>query len=234
MKKNQLLYSMIVFCAAFSLFLAWIPSANIYGCVFAVIALLVSAVSMMMHRTVIGSKFLLPLFLSVLAILITIFVQVAVENVHQVAVQRSSNQFKKKTHKIGEDVTVETEQFRVNGITYSNQVGSHVAKQGNKIAAISISIKNLAEKDFGTGRADLPYSSKMFPVQANEEVVEPLSGDDLPNALPEDGMLPVKGSVTGNVYVEVPEKSDLTLVYTVTMGAEESNGRVPLFKVALN
>ncbi|CAH1855545.1 DUF4352 domain-containing protein [Convivina intestini] len=176
----------------------------------------------------------LTCFLSILAIVITLCVQLGFHHAHQIALSHANFKADAKPLKIGQDVTIDTDNYRVNSADLTENIGNRVAQPGNKLLTISLTIKNLTKKDFGTGKGILPYTRDVFHLQANDQNVPFLTDQELPNSLAEEGEVPVDSSLTANLYAEVPENSKVQLVYGTKPTDAKLRERVPSFIVQLN
>lgn len=232
-KNNQVLYIITVILSAFALITAWIPYVNLIGVLSSLIAVILIISILIKSKGKGWKKYSVSLLISILAIFITITVQMSVHYVHQITLQKSSAQLKSKAFKIGQSITIETDQYRVNSVSFLNHIANYSPNPGNKIIAISLTIKNTAKKDFGTSKANLPYTSNMFHIESGNSQIPLTTGKNLPNELPEKGEIAVNSSITGTLYAEVPANSHPKLVYGQFQNQSTENERIPSFSVSL-
>ncbi|USS91465.1 DUF4352 domain-containing protein [Fructobacillus americanaquae] len=232
-KNNQVLYIITVILSAFSLITAWIPYVNLIGVLSSLMAVILIISILIKSKGKGWKKYSVSLLISILAIVITVTVQMSVHYVHQITLQKSSAQLKSKAFKIGQSITIETDQYRVNSVSFLNQIANYSPNPGNKIIAISLTIKNTATKDFGTGDADLPYATNMFHIQSGNSDIPLITGKNLPNEIPAQGKIDIKDSITGTLYAEVPANSHPKLVYGRSQNQASTNDRIPSFSVSL-
>ncbi|GIC70983.1 DUF4352 domain-containing protein [Fructobacillus tropaeoli] len=232
-KNNQVLYIITVILSAFSLITAWIPYVNLIGVLSSLMAVILIISILIKSKGKGWKKYSVSLLISILAIFITVTLQMSVHYVHQIALQKSSTQLKSKAFKIGQSITIETDQYRVNSVSFLNRIANYSPNPGNKIIAISLTIKNTATKDLGTGDADLQYATNMFHIQSGNSDIPLMTGENLPNEIPAQGKIAVKGSITGTLYAEVPANSHPKLVYGQSQNQSSTNDRIPSFSVSL-
>ncbi|MBS9335289.1 hypothetical protein LQZ24_03235 [Fructobacillus sp. M1-13] len=220
--------------SSIALLLSWMPYINLAGGLLALVSIGLSGLLFMSKKEKQDVTIKFAVLIALIALLATLFVQVGFAQARKTAMGHSSFRVGNHVLKVGQDITVETDNYRVNQVSYSSDLAGVEAAPGKRFVAISLTIKNTANEDFQTGKGAIAYQKDAFSLFQKGEKIPFLTNDSLPEAMPEQGIISVKESLTKTLYAEVSNDGKLVLNYGIESDDPKIQEHLPSFKVKLN
>lgn len=230
----QIFFKLSLTLAIISFILAWIPEYN-FMLIFTIgLLALFGFFSLLFNRKSYSVWLKVPLTLAVISVLIAIIINISWQNAKAEALSHSS--YQEKTHQkmeVGQTVQIESISYKINWVKFMDQLPNAVPDNGQQFIMINVTLTNHADKDYGTGKLDYLYKTTDFHITANHQESKQIQSNGLTTPL-QDGSLPIKNQVTGNLYAQVPKDSQVELSLSKDPNFKTNSGHSSVFTYILN
>ncbi|MFZ2577878.1 MAG: DUF4352 domain-containing protein [Lactococcus hircilactis] len=241
-KKESIVLALIaLIIGILALILSWVPIVNNLAAIFAVIGFILAIIALIINRKNKKTLSIVGLVISIVAFVIVMATQAfyaksiddafkntssgskVAKKVEESKPTQSSQEKENENNifKVGETVSMDNVEFKVNKVSYSNGGEMSKPNDGNQYVIVNVTITNKGDESVDYNPYDFKLDSNGNQTSLSEYATDD-DGNNLAGNELSSGTLAKGGSVTGSMVGQAKKGDKYKLIYTGNMFFKDS------------